>query len=97
MNSYFDGSVVRVTATFTDAVTGNPVNPTLTTLVVSVNRGTTTTYTGVGLVIQNPSVGVFYADLDTTAQPGTWCVKFLGSGAVQAVLPHWFDVQAQPV
>ena len=97
MNEYYDGQLVRVTATFTDTVTGDLINPTTVTLSTMVNRGTPTVVVGVGAVIHNPSVGVFYADLDTTGSPGTWCAQFAGTGAAQAVDADWFTVLPSPV
>ena len=97
MNTYYEGDVVRVTGTFTDEISGALTNPGLVVVTVSVNRGVTATYTGVGATIINPSPGVFYADLDTTGQQGTWCVRFTGTSGLQAVNASWFLVQPSPL
>lgn len=62
---------------FTDNLTGDPIDPTLVQLLISVNGGATTTYTyGVGSVIVRDGAGQYHAVLDTTGKPGTWQITW---------------------
>lgn len=77
--AYDIGDVVRVTETFT--VNGTPTDPSTLTVKVKIPAGTITTYVyGVDAQVVRSSAGVFYVDV-TPATPGTYAVRFHGTGA----------------
>lgn len=54
--------------------------------------GTTTSWTVTSGQIVNSQVGYYYADVDTTAAPGRWSYRWLGTGANQGYADGAFDV-----
>jgi hypothetical protein len=80
------GTVVRATAVFTDADTGDPVLPTEVVLRIERPDGDVEERRlSTGQVLRDPVVpGGFYADLDTLAgPPGTWHYQYENSGAAR--------------
>lgn len=80
------GDVVPVQTTFT--VGGVETDPTLVVLTVRAPDGTQTTP-----ATTNPSVGVYKASI-TADQAGIWHLWWTGTGAVVAVEPDSFEVEA---
>lgn len=65
---------------FYNPLTGEPVDPTVVMLKVSVNDAEPTVYTyasGDGVIVRT-GAGAYYASLDTTNQAGTWTVEWVG-------------------
>jgi hypothetical protein len=96
--SYVQGTVVRVSAVFTDTNTGAPVDPPEVVLRVErpgqeVEQRTL----GQGGVINDPTrTGGFYADLDTEdGPPGTWKYQFESSGATQVTARKALTVRSR--
>ena len=85
------------TATFTNPGISDPVDPAVITLEHSVSNGqvTTWTYGGTGSIVR-VSTGVYSAELDTTELPGSWAVKWAGTGACAAVCLATFPVVPTP-
>lgn len=82
--TYDIGDRVRLTARFTDAITGLLSDPTVITLRTRPPVGATTTYTyGLDTKIVKDDVGVYHADVDVTAS-GSWSYKWAGTGAIVA-------------
>lgn len=82
--TYDIGDRVRLTARFTDAITGLLSDPTGITLRVRPPADTTTIYIyGSDPKIARDDVGVYHADIDVTAS-GSWGYKWTGTGAITA-------------
>lgn len=100
MNVYVEGSVVRLTAAFTDPTNANAaVDPTAVTLTVGQGgpaAAAATTYTyGTGNEIVKDAIGDYHADVDTTGwSSGAWWYRWDGTGAAQAVAQGTFGVEA---
>lgn len=90
MATYDIGDEVRMTATFTD-LDGNNADPTTVTCTVEDPDGTTSTPT-----VQNPNVGVYYADISPD-QAGKWWFRFDGTGALVAAEEGSFAVRKRQV
>ena len=97
MSTYITGTLVTVNAEFIDQTTKLPADPTTVTLATSVNGAAPTIYTYGGGVIVKDGTGLYHAELDTTAQPGTWLYEWGGVGNVQAVNVSGFTVVTPPV
>ena len=103
MNSYIAGSLVTVSATFTNA-SGTPTDPTTVTLQVgrlgsgvsvSTYSGGTTTGT---YAITKVSTGNYAANIDTTSLPqAQWTYEWYGSGTLQAINYGVFAVTSNPI
>ena len=88
----YQGTAVTTQVTFLTPSPGLPTSdwpvtdPTTVTLSVVDGTGTETTYTyGVGNYITRVSTGVYSAQIDTSANPGLWRVKWTGTGACAVV------------
>lgn len=83
INQYDQGSLVRVSATFT--VNGVVTDPTGITLTVSKQDGTTATYTFAASQVTRDSAGKYHVDLDTTGGVrGPWRYEWSGTAPAQA-------------
>ena len=83
MQNFYQGNLIRVTATFRD-IDRNLVDPTVVTARIEDPAGTETVYIyNSGPQIVRVSVGVYYVDVDLTAK-GIWYYRFEGTGAVKA-------------
>ena len=108
MNTYLDGSVVRV-MTYSGSVlapqggfrdaSGNLADPTTVTLKYRAGpTGTVTTVVYPAAPIVKDAVGLYHADLDTTGtttatgKPVIWSYYWDGTGAVQAPAQAQFEV-----
>lgn len=69
-----------MTVTFTDRITGLPVNP--TTVTVTITPPNVAPYTVTSGIV-NSATGVYYYDLDVNAQ-GSWLYRWQGTGAAVA-------------
>jgi hypothetical protein len=96
-NTYTAGSLVRVTASFFNALTQSNADPSTVTLKVSTNRGTTSTYIYGQSAVGRDGVGLYHFDIDTTNLPGNWNYEWIGTGAIQAIDSAWFVVNAAPL
>ncbi len=94
MNSYYAGSLVRVSATFSD-ISGTATDPTTVTLKYR-QGGSVTTLTYAGAQLTKASTGNYYTDLDTTpwitASSEVITVQWTGTGTCQAVTTDQFTV-----
>lgn len=77
---YDPGDLARLTTSFTDFGTGNPVDPTTVTADVRDPDGNTTTYILTSGQIVKDSTGNYHLDIQV-ATPGRWSYKFVGTGA----------------
>lgn len=94
---YDVGSLVRTSAAFTNA-SGTAADPTTIVLRFAnlVATPTVWTYLGTGSIVKD-STGNYHADLDTTALPGEWRYRWIGTGAVQAAGDGAFQVRDSPI
>ncbi len=99
MNQYTAGTPVTVTTApsgFVSTTTNEPFDPASVVLKVSVRRGTPMVYTyGSGSTLLRSGVGIYYATLSTTAQPGTWACEIIGydgNGNSEAIFVDYFYV-----
>jgi hypothetical protein len=94
MNSYMSGSLVTETATFLNAA-GQPTDPTSVTLKYKIGAGAIQTLTYPSNLTK-VSVGTYSNNFDTTgfAGPGLllYTMEWIGTGAVQAIVPDFFTV-----
>ena len=104
MNQYVAGSLVTVTATFTDAVTGNPADPTTVTLKVGRKYTADMTSTYISGTLTGPytitkvSTGNYSANIDTSAFPQSqYTYQWSGTGGVQAITAGIFAVTTAPL
>lgn len=92
--TYDVGDRTRLTATFTDDITGNPADPTVITLRVKPPK------TNAIVMVSNSSpqqifkdsTGVYHADIDVTVS-GTWHYKWFGTGSLVAAEEATFFVR----
>jgi hypothetical protein len=93
----YEGTGVTTTVIFTNPDSVAPVDPTAVTMAWAVNGGSATvwTYLGTGSIVKD-EVGVYYALLDTTDTPGSWVVKWEGTGTCPAVGLQSFTVMPTP-
>jgi hypothetical protein len=98
------GNAATTGVTFSNPVPGTPrdqwppVDPSTVTLTYVPGRGedpVVWTYGGAGSIIK-VSPGIYLAELDTTDLPGTWRIKWVGTGACAAVWVAGFPVTPQP-
>ena len=86
---YYPGSLVTITATFTDITTSSPADPTTVTLIIDTPGQVSTTYTYGSSAIVKDATGVYHYDL-TLTEPSTpaydWQYEWKGTGAVVAVV-----------
>ena len=103
-NIYSEGALVRESQAFTSLATGLPADPAVVTMAWEVvpngigSPGSTTTWTygGAGSIVKD-GVGLYHADLDTTAKTGQWQGSWVcppGSG--QTVGPFLWVVLPRP-
>jgi hypothetical protein len=85
MSKYDIGDSVKSEVRFTDAE-GNLADPTAVTVAYRLDGGAITTWVfGVDPEVINDSVGVYHADIVTTAA-GVMCIRWAGTGAVIAAV-----------
>lgn len=103
MASPYDvGNLVRVSVVFTalDGITF--LDPTTVTLAYDVLdqlgqvKNAVTNWTVTAGQIVKDSTGHYHADLDTTAKPGVWDYRWLGTGTGQAAVDGKFTVTDTP-
>lgn len=101
MDSYPEGAIVRLVATFTDTATGVVIDPTTVNIAFTVaqaspgvnpaNTPTTYTYTGSPTpalgVIGRTGTGIYEVWVDSTGQAGWWATRAYSSGTGQAASP----------
>ncbi len=99
----YEGNAVTTTVEFYNPVFGEAqsewplVDPTTVTMTFIAGTGASPvvwTYGGTGSIVR-VSAGVYQAELPTTA-PGTWQVKWIGTGACAAVTIQGFSVVSTP-
>lgn len=93
MNTYYKGSVPRLTATFKN-ISGVKTDPTTITFHCVQPDGTvyTRTYGGVDAQVKRSEAGVYYIDF-LCAQGGRHGYQWTGAGAVVAVAEGGFYVR----
>jgi hypothetical protein len=93
MSDFEQGTLIRSTATFTNAAGAN-TDPTTVTVRYRVGTDTVTTkvYVTDAAVIKS-ATGIFYIDLAVGALDGTWHVRWEGTGAVVAAVEASFSVK----
>ena len=93
------GTLFPVVGTFAN---GAHVATDPTTITLKFSQGqsgfaiNTWVYQGVGSITRS-STGVYVAELDTTALPGTWVGEWIGTGTIQVTQPFTFTVTALPL
>jgi hypothetical protein len=90
-NRYEIGNVVTVDVEFTDADTGDFVDPTTVTASVKDPLGVTTNYTVTPGQIVRDDLGKFSLDLEPNSR-GIWTYKFIGTGANQGAKEGAFSI-----
>ena len=84
MASYLAGNQVRVSAEFTDIVTGAEIDPPIVKLSVCAPSGSPTVYIyGVDANVIRDAIGMYHADLDIDSA-GTWLYKWWSVGTGKA-------------
>jgi hypothetical protein len=73
--TYEIGDGVRLSVTFSNAINGTLVNPSVVGLILRLPDGTQS-----ALAVNNPSAGNYYTDYITT-QPGVHWFRWAGSGS----------------
>ena len=96
--TYDVGDRVRVTATFTNELTGAPMDPSVITLTIKPPRlpATVHQYGIVGSGIVREALGVYYIDQDITVH-GSWYYRWTGAGALVAAEESHFFVRVSSV
>ncbi len=97
MTTWTAGSLVTSTATFTLTSTGVATDPSTITLKYLAGSGSVITKVYPDAFITKVSAGVYSAELDTTALPGTWVVEWIGTGTVQAIASATWTITAAPL
>jgi hypothetical protein len=93
MINYFQGSSVRVTATFENNAQV-PTDPTTITAKIKTPAGVTTAYVyGVDSQLVKDSTGIYHIDVSANAA-GIWSYRFEGTGSVLAASQDQFNVVA---
>jgi hypothetical protein len=91
MNTYYPGNVVRIWTEFTDAATGDFVDPTTVTAKVKDPVGATTNYVVTSGQIVRDELGKFSLELEPTAQ-GVWTYEWKGTGTNKASKDGTFQI-----
>ena len=96
--TYDVGDRVRVTATFTDEITGAPMDPSVITLTIRPPRlpSILHQYGNPSSAIVRQALGVYYIDQDITVH-GSWYYRWSGSGALVAAEESHFFVRVSSV
>lgn len=81
MNEYYPGNVITIRGEWTDAVTGDFVDPGTVTAKVKDPRGVTTNYVVTGGQIVKEDVGRYNLDIDPADTQGVWSYEWRGVGA----------------
>lgn len=82
--NYFQGSSIRLKATFKDA-SAAVADPTTITVAIETPDGSVSSYVyGTDAEIVRDSTGIYYIDV-VVDTPDTWSYSFAGTGTVQAV------------
>lgn len=93
-NKYKVGQLIRIRISFTEAFSGNLVDPTIVTAYYqNPSRDTITLIHGVDDELVRESLGVFYTDINLT-EGGKWNYRFKGEGAVIAANESYFNVDS---
>lgn len=82
------GDEIQVTATFTSRATGVPSNPTTVTLRLRNPAGVESDIAAV----TNPRLGYYMATF-VPDMPGTWHLRWKGTGLVEAAIENQFEVR----
>lgn len=98
LNEYNEGDVLVFTVTFTDAASGNLVDPTNVAFGYRVNAGAITSFVyGSGGVITRVSQGKYTASVDSNDASGTWVWEWQSTGVGQAITSDSFTVTPMPM
>ena len=94
----FAGNAVTTTVTFTIPPSTTPVDPSTVTLKYKAGSAAVVTwvYLGAGSITKS-SVGVYAAELDTTALQGGWTVEWIGTGTCAGIAVSMFLVEPLPI
>jgi hypothetical protein len=93
MNSYAEGSLVRVAGAFTNAA-GSSVDPGTVTFYYQPPSGSASSYVyGTDAELVKASTGNYYVDLNTTDAPGIWLYAFRATGSGQSAAEGRFHVE----
>jgi hypothetical protein len=91
------GNVVQVYAKFKDKHNAL-IDPTTVSVKIRTPAGVDTTYTyGVNPEVLKESTGVYYININTTGQTGTWFAKWTSTGTGQGVGQTNFTVEATDI
>jgi hypothetical protein len=92
-NTYDLGDLVRVEASFSDALLGGAIDPDVVKLSVKAPGAETVTYTyDDDATIVRDELGEFYAHIDANAT-GTWFYRWWSTGDGQAAIEKRFQVR----
>jgi len=94
INRYTAGSLVRLTAEFTDLAKA-PTDPTTVLFSYRNPDGVITrhSWSGVDGVIVQDGTGLFHADIPQPVISGVWYYRWEGTGAVDAAGEHKFYIE----
>lgn len=96
LNSYDQGSAVRMASSFQNA-SGTPTDPTYVALSYELPDTTEVILVyGVNAQIVRTGPGVYYADIAVN-QAGTWRFRWYGEGGIQAAADELFNVRGSPI
>ena len=91
------GNVVQVYAKFKDKH-GTLIDPSSLNVKIKKPDLTEATYTyGIAVQVVKESTGIYYINIDTTGQTGTWYAKWTSTGTGQGVAQTSFTVNATEI
>lgn len=97
-NKYDIGDLIRLSGSFSNEETGEPVDPTTVTLLVRSPSDVLYTYT---TEVVKDSVGEYHYDFSTVAitnvDSGTWHYRFEGEGTAEVAEEKSFILRYSPV
>lgn len=101
--TFMAGTLLALTATFTDQTTTPPsaINPTTVSFTYVENgtgqAPTTYVYGATGSPITNPTTGTYTLNLDTTNLLGTYTYVWQSTGTGQAIAAGTFQITTSPI
>lgn len=96
--SWYAGTEVKISLTFTDEATGTATDPSTATLKYQLEGDATTLVTKSLADLTQDSTGIYHYDVDTTGfDAGRWVVDVVSTGAVAAANADSFVVLALPI
>jgi len=86
LRRFYAGQVLTFRATFTDPITGNPIDPTLVDFKYQIDGGSVVRFTyGIDAALTQVSAGLYQVVVDSTGHPGLYNYIWASHGSGQAV------------